>query len=134
MLTITAYHPTLWLMTAIAGLLLLQLLIADVSAMIAKHKPGHPIPTDNPTFLFRSARAHANTNETIAAFILLATVGILAQVSPGWLNGCAGVYMAGRVLHMVFYYAHQNLLRSTAFVVSLLGLIGMLGTVVRGLF
>lgn len=78
--------PTI-LALALAGfLLLLQRIVADVAAIRAGHKPGHPIPADSGSFVFRSSRAHANTNESIAAFLLFAVAGMLGGADPYWLN------------------------------------------------
>ena len=122
------YAPTLWVAIGIGGLLLLQIVIADLLSIRAQHKPGFPIEADQHSLLFRSARVYANTNETIAAFGLFALVGILAAASPAWLNGFALFYFVGRVGHMLFYYWGLSVLRSLAFGVSLLALFGMLAT------
>lgn len=125
-----AYYPTLWAMGAAGALLLVQLLIADLAGIKARHKPGTPIPVDVSTFLFRAARAHANTNESISAFGLFAVTGILSGAAPFWLNGFAWGYVVCRIGHMGFYYANQSLLRSTVFGISLVALAGMFITTV----
>jgi len=81
------YRLTIWVMGIAGFLLLWQLVIADLTAIRHKHKAGYPIPADSTTFLFRSARAHANTNESIAAFALLAIAGMLSSAPPTWING-----------------------------------------------
>lgn len=122
---IEAYHATVLAMGAAGGLLLLQMVVLDVAGMKARHPPGVPVPPDPRNFLFRATRAHANTNESIAAFALLALSGILSSASPAWLNGLAWTYVLARVGHMLFYYANQGLLRSSAFAIGLIALIGM---------
>ncbi len=121
-----AYNPTIWAMAVTAGLFLLQMLIADFAGIKARHQPGTPVPVDPSLFLFRASRAHANTNESIAAFVLLALTGILANAPAAWLNGLAWVYVAGRAGHMLFYYAKLATARTIAFTVGVLGLLGML--------
>lgn len=125
MLVDSAYHPTVWAMGASGALLLVQLIVADISAIKAGHKAGTPIPVDFKRFMFRAARAHANTNESISAFIVLAITGLLSSASPLWLNTLAWAYIACRTAHMVSYYANKRIPRSTAFGISLLVLLGM---------
>lgn len=121
-----AYHPTVWAMGTVAGLFLIQILIVDFSSIRAKHPPGTPVPVDHNNFLFRATRAHANTNESIAAFALLALAGILSTAPAAWLNGLAWTYVLGRTAHMLCYYANLGLARSSAFALALVALLGML--------
>ena len=71
-----AYSPTIVAVGLAGGLLLLQLIVADLSAIRAGHKAGTPIPVDFSRFHFRAARAHTNTNESLAGFGLLAIAGV----------------------------------------------------------
>lgn len=121
------YYLTIWAAAATGLLVVAQLLVADVAAIRAAHKSGTPIPPDSKSFLFRAARAHANTNESVAAFVLFALVGVLGGASPAWLGGLAWLYVTARLAHMVAYYGNQKVPRSTAFGVSLLALFGMFG-------
>lgn len=126
---LTAYHTTL-VTLALAGLLLVvQLIIADLTAIRNGHKAGYPIPADSGTFLFRSARAHINTNESVAAFALFGLTGVALSASPAWLNLLSVVWLCSRLAHMGFYYANQKPLRSLSFAVSLVALLGMALTV-----
>lgn len=122
------YSPTLWALGAAGALLLVQLIVADLVAIRSSHKAGTPIPPDTSKFLFRAARAHANTNESIAAFTLFAVAGILSAAPAVWLNALAWAYLACRLAHMLAYYANRKVARSTAFGISLLVLLGMFGT------
>lgn len=106
-------------------LLLVQMLVVDFAGMGAGHKPGHPVPADHGNFLFRAVRAQANSNESIAVFILLALFGMFAGAAPAVLGWSALAYVAGRLGHMVCYYAGIGLARSICFGVALLGLLGM---------
>jgi uncharacterized MAPEG superfamily protein len=119
------YSPTIWALWATGGLMIVQIVVADVAGIRVRHAPGTPVVADPQSFLFRAVRAHANTNESVAVFILLAVFGILAMVSPLTLNVLSWVYVAARAAHMMFYYAGIALLRSISFGVSLLALLGM---------
>lgn len=120
------YASTIQALGATGALLLVQLLVADVAGVRAHHGPGMPVAPDPANFLFRAVRAHANTNESVAAFVLLALYGILSGATPSTLNALSWIYVAGRVGHMAFYYAGIGLARSASFGVSFLALIGML--------
>lgn len=120
------YSATVLAMGVTAGLMLIQMLVADTAAIRAGHVPGAPVPTDHGNFLFRATRAHANTNESVAAFALLALFGIFTAATASWLNGLAWCYVGGRAGHMLCYYFDQRLARSAFFTVSLLALVGML--------
>lgn len=123
-----SYAPTILAMACAGGLLLLQLIIADLVAIRAGHRAGTPIPVDFRSFLFRAARAHANTNESVAAFALLAVSGMAAGAHPLALNALTWSYLACRLGHMVAYYMNRKAPRSAAFGLSLLALLGMLAT------
>jgi uncharacterized MAPEG superfamily protein len=119
------YSPTIWAFFATGGLLLVQIVVVDVAGIRARHAPGTPVAADPRSFLFRAVRAHGNTNESVAVFILLALFGVLAMVSPTPLNVLSWTYVAARVAHMAFYYAGIAPLRSASFAISLLALLGM---------
>ena len=123
---LTPYAPTIWAMGAAGGLLLVQLLVLDVAGLKARHRPGTPVEPDHGNFLFRASRAHANTNESIAAFILLGLFGVLSAAPAGWLNTLSWVYVLARIAHMLCYYANVHLLRSLSFGVGLAALLSML--------
>lgn len=120
------YGATIWSMGLMAMLMLLQLVVLDVAGIRAGHVPGAPVSGGHDDFFFRAHRAHANTNESIAIFVLAALFGILRNASPWWLNGAAVVYVAARVAHMLCYYADVRLARSASFVVAFAALIVML--------
>lgn len=102
-----------------------QLLIADVIGLKARHNPGYPIEPNHNNLHFRSSRALSNTNESVAIFILFACFSILSSANAHVLNICSCVYLFGRVGHMLCYYSNVKLLRSISFGLSLLGLAGM---------
>jgi uncharacterized MAPEG superfamily protein len=121
-----AYLPLALAMGATAFLLLVQMLIVDFAGIRARHVPGTPVPSDHNLFLFRATRAHANTNETIAVFILLAWFGLVSEARPSLLNVAAWVYVAGRAGHMSCYYLDWRAARSTSFAIGLIALWAML--------
>ncbi len=125
------YQIVVGALGATAALLLVQILVVDVAGIRARHTPGTPVAPDHGLFLFRAVRAHANTNESIAAFVLLALFGILRGADAVWLGVLAWIYVGGRAAHMLCYYADLRLLRSAAFAVALLALLAMLAV---GLF
>ena len=122
----TEYSATLFAILSIGGLVLFQLIVADLAAIRAKHKAGTPIPPDFSRFYFRAARAHANTNESVAVFIALAVGGVFFAASPFWLGIFSWAYIGCRVAHMTAYYGNKRLARSTAFGLSLVVLLCML--------
>ena len=123
---IAAYGPTIWAMGLVGGLLLVQLLIADLVGLKAGHVPGKAVEADPRDFLFRATRAHANTNESIAGFILISLFAMASPLSPFWVNALSGLYLASRIAHMASYYVANQPLRSIAFGVSLLTLFALL--------
>lgn len=123
---IETYGPTIASFGVIGGLLLIQLLVADVLGIVSGHTPGTGVPPNHDDKLFRATRAHANTNESIASFLAIAVFGIAVSAAPVWLNNLSLLYVAGRIGHMCCYYADLRVLRSLFFAVSLLALFGML--------
>jgi uncharacterized MAPEG superfamily protein len=97
-----------------ALLMLIQIVMADVLGILAKHVLGTPIEANHDSLLFRANRTVANTNESIAVFILVVVFCVLAGASP--------VHTA----YAIFYYANWQLLRSVVFGVSLLFLFALL--------
>lgn len=114
-------------------LALVQLLIADVVGIRAGHTPGHPVEGGHDSLHFRSTRAIANLNESFAIFLGLAVAALCLPVDPAWAGGFAWIYVAGRVLHGVCYYADWRIARSIAFGLALLSLVLLAGGVVLAL-
>ena len=109
----------------LTGLLLVQLLVADVAGIRAAHIPGTPVPADHDSFLFRASRALANSNESVVIFVLLSFVAALTLEGSGreWAGYCLWSYLAGRGGHMLCYYFDIRLLRSVSFAIALLALL-----------
>jgi uncharacterized MAPEG superfamily protein len=124
---LTIYMPTIASFGIIGSMLLVQLLVADIAGIVHKNVPGAPIPTDHSKLLFRAHRAHANTNESVAAFIALTLFALAVSATPSWLNALCQLYIAGRLGHMVCYYANLKIPRSIFFAISVLALFGILG-------
>ena len=122
---LTPYKNIVLIWGVIGLMSFIQLIIADLCSIKSKQTPGYPIEADHNSLLFRAVRAHANTNESIAIFILFSLFGILSAANPEWLNNFAITYLIGRILHMVFYYANIPLARSAVFVMILVALFGM---------
>ncbi|MEE4249015.1 MAG: MAPEG family protein [Alcanivoracaceae bacterium] len=128
------YEFTVIAMVAIAALLLVQLIVLDIAGIRSGHVPGAPVKSDHGSFLFRAVRAHANTNESIVVFVILAVAAILSSSSPTWTNIWAWLYVVSRFGHMLCYYANFKIARSVSFAVSIVALILLLSTVIATLF
>ena len=122
---VVPYHPTLAAYAVLGVLVLVQVSVADVAGIGARHVPGMPVTTGHGDFFFRATRAYANTNESLATFVLLTLAAILLGANAAWTNRLAVVFVASRAVHMLAYYTDLRTLRSTAFGVGLLCLIGL---------
>ena len=132
--TLLAYQPTLVACAALAVLIMVQVLVADYASIRAKHVPGMPVTEGHGSFLFRSARALGNTNETLGLFLLLVALAVLFGATARWVNLLVWVYVAARAGHMTFYYARKGLLRSLSFGVGLGAQFALLVLVVMAAF
>ena len=110
---------------AMGILFILQTLVADVAGIKGGHVPGTPVGGGHDDFLFRAARAHANTNENFGAFIVLALSAVALAASPVWTNRLVWAFVAARAAHMLAYYADLRIIRSAAFGVGLVALVGL---------
>lgn len=130
---VAAYHSTVLSLGGMGALLLVQLFVVDVAGIRSKHAPGSPIEADPANFLFRAARAHANTNESIAAFVLLTLFAIGMGADPTWTNGASLVFLAARASHMICYWAGLGIARSASFGVAGIALTVLAATGLRAL-
>ena len=121
------YHTAILCLGLSGALLIVQILVADVVAIKAKHPPGMPITHGHDSFIFRSARAAANTNETIAAFIACLLFCFLVGADAGWVNTLALLYIAARLGHMACYYLDWRLARSSIFSLTIIAILGLFG-------
>lgn len=120
------YELTILSWGVLAALLLVQILIADVVGLKAKHVPGTPVDASHDNLLFRVSRTVANTNESIALYLVLVLFCVFSGADATYTGYLSWTYVAGRTVYAVCYYLNQQLLRSTCFGVSLLALCGML--------
>ena len=128
------YHSTLVACVVLAALILVQVLVADLASIMAKHVPGMPVTDGHASFHFRAVRALGNTNETLGLFLLLVALALLLGADPKWTQRLAWIYVAARAGHMAFYYARVGWARSTAFSVSLAAQAALLVVVAMALF
>lgn len=120
------YESTIMAMGVMAGLMLLQLLIADAVGIKAKHSPGSAVVANHDDFLFRATRTVANTNESIAIFLLASLFCILAHANPAYTATAAWGFVVARAVYAACYYFDFRLLRSVIFGLSLLFLAALL--------
>jgi uncharacterized MAPEG superfamily protein len=110
----------------IALLMHMQVLVLDVLGLRAKHLPGTPVEANHGSPIFRASRTVANTNETIAVFILALMFCVLAQATPFHTVYAAWGFVVSRILYAICYYSNLKLLRSVVFGISLLFLFDLL--------
>jgi len=111
----------------VLGLFLLaQALVADAAAIRSGHVPGTPVGGGHDDFLFRAARAHANTNESLGAFLVLSLAAIFLGAGAWWTNVLASGFVASRAGHMLAYYLDLRAARSASFAAGFGCLIGLL--------
>ncbi len=119
------YEISIIVLGLTGALSLLQLLAFDFMAIKLKHPPGYPIESSHKNLLFRLSRAHANTNETLGAMIVLFLFALLSLADPVWVNRLMLGYFSMRVIHMLSYYANWKALRGIVFGLSVLFLFGL---------
>lgn len=122
----SAYGGVLTAWVVLAGLTLLQAIVEDFAGIRGKRTPGMPVTTGHDDFLFRAIRAHSNTLENLPVFILLSLAAMLLGASPRATTNLVWTFLAARVLHMVAYYTDLRTLRSAAFAIGFLAVIGLL--------
>jgi uncharacterized MAPEG superfamily protein len=122
---VTPYHAALVSHVVLGILFIAQTLVADAAAIRAGHVPGTPVTGGHDDFLFRAARAHANTIENLAAFVVLSLAAVFLAADPWWTNALTGTFVVSRLAHMLAYYFDLRLARSAAFTVGLLCLVGL---------
>lgn len=113
-------------MCGMALLMLMQILVVDVLGIRAKHVPGTLVDANHDSLIFRASRTVANTNESIAVFILAVLFCVLMGASPLYTAYAAWGFVVSRVLYAFCYYSNLKLLRSVVFGVSLVFLFALL--------
>ena len=119
-------HPVVPAVGTMALLMLLQVLVADFVGIRNRHVPGSGLSGGHEDAFFRVARTVANTNETIAIFLLAALFCVWAGASESATAWAAWAYVGARGAYAVCYYCNLQTLRSTCFVISLLALLALL--------
>jgi uncharacterized MAPEG superfamily protein len=123
---IVPYGPVFAAWLSLAAACLVQAIVADVAGIRAQHVPGMPVSGGHDDFFFRAVRAHANTNENLALFLLLSLAAMFLGAN-GWLtNVLVWGFVIARIVHMLAYYADQRVLRSVAFSVGFVCLVVLL--------
>ncbi|MEM6605819.1 MAG: MAPEG family protein [Pseudomonadota bacterium] len=123
---IETYTTTIAALGSLAALMFGQLLIADVVGLRSKHIPGSQVPSDHGNPLFRASRTVANTNESIAIFILATAFCLLSGSSPSATGYSAWAFVIARFSYAVCYYLNWQLPRSAMFGLSLAALAALL--------
>lgn len=113
-------------MGAMTLLMLIQILAIDVLGILAKHVPGTPIDANHDSLIFRASRVVANTNESIAVFVLAVMFCVLMEASPLYTAYAAWGFVVSRILYALCYYLNFKLFRSVVFGISLLFLFVLL--------
>nr|WP_246225538.1 MAPEG family protein [Vibrio agarilyticus] len=122
---VTQYSTSVLVLGLSGILFFIQLLVADVTGIKQGHTLGISVNAGHESFLFRSSRAFANSNETVGIFVLFMLFAIFSSANQFWVNGLSLMYLVGRIGHMIFYYANFQLMRSVSFVISAIGLAGI---------
>lgn len=120
------YSMTIAALGALAVLMLGQLLVADVIGIRSKHVPGSQVPSDHENPLFRASRVVANTNESVAIFMLAVLFCMLSGASASATGYSAWAFVIARLLYAACYYLNWQLSRSVIFGMSLLALLALL--------
>ncbi len=120
------YESTILALGAMALLMFAQLIFADMVGIKSKHPPGGLVATDHKNLLFRATRTVANTNESVAIFVLAALFCILSSTSPNLTAYASWGFVAARLLYAVCYYNNFQVLRSVIFGISLLFILALL--------
>lgn len=126
MIEIQTYSTAITALGTLAGLMIVQLLIADMLGIMNKHTPGSTVTADHSNALFRAVRAVANTNESIAIFVCLFLFCVLAGADPDLTAYAAWSYVITRSLYALCYYTNQQTLRSVSFGLSIVCLLALL--------
>ncbi len=126
--TLTDYTLLVSATGFMALLLLVQVLVVDVLGLRAGHTPGTPVAPDHRDALFRATRTVANSNESIAVFILAVLFCIFSGASPDYSGYAAVAFVVARTLYAICYYGNLQILRSIVFGISLLSLAALIAT------
>lgn len=119
---LSAYAPLGAPLLALGGLHLVQLLVADVLGLRSGHTPGTPIEGGHDDPLFRAARAHANTAESLGVLFLFLGAAVLLGGDPVWLSRCLWAVVGLRLVYTLCYWSDWRRARSVSFALALVGI------------
>ena len=128
-----AYQGTLSAATALMVMVVLQQLIATGAHRSQKNAVPGVVADDlgHDSFVFRSHRTFMNSLENVPIALASLIVAMMLEVNPTSLFWAAWVYVGGRLLHMVLYYAiateKNPSPRSYFFMIALLAQLYILG-------
>lgn len=122
------YSMTIAALGAMAALMFIQLLIADVIGIRLNHIPGSQVATDHKSILFRVSRTAANTCESIGIFILAVLFCMLSGADPTNTAYTAWAFICARLLYAICYYLNLQLFRSIMFGMALISLASLIVT------
>ena len=125
-LLLASYESTVLSWGALALLLLIQITVVDIVSLRARHVPGTPVEANHDNLLFRVSRTVANTNESIAAYLVLVLFCIFSGADAAYTGYLSWTYVLGRAAYAVCYYLNLQLPRSACFGVTLLAMVGLL--------
>lgn len=120
------YTGTIVAIGTLALLMFCQIIVADVVGLKSKHLPGSQVSADHGKLLFRVTRTVANTNESIAIFIVAAMFCMLSGAAADSTAYAAWSFVAARFLYALCYYANLQAARSVMFGISLFALAALL--------
>ncbi len=120
------YQSSILALGTLAVLMLVQLLIADVTGILNKKVPGTSVVESHGNSLFRVTRTMANTNESVAIFLVAWLFCVFSDASPDYTAYASWTYVTARLLYAVCYYANIQVMRSVCFVFSLVGIAGLI--------
>lgn len=121
-----AYFTSILALGAMALLMLIQLIVADIVGIRSRHIPGTPVAGDHNDLHFRVTRAVANTNESIAIFILLVLFALFSGATPHLVAIATWGYVISRLCYTGCYYANLQTFRSVCFGLSVVMLLALL--------
>jgi uncharacterized MAPEG superfamily protein len=119
------YESTIVGLGAMALLMVIQLVFADIVSIKARHTPGSPVLVGHESLLFRSARTVGNTNESVAIFLLSVLFCIYSNASPTLTAYVSWGFIITRLFYAGFYYFNLQLCRSVTFGISILCLLAL---------
>ncbi|MEX0955226.1 MAG: MAPEG family protein [Rhizobiaceae bacterium] len=88
---------------ALCGLSILLAVYSGASKGRAKALSGPVIPADDDNLLYRIDRAHMNSVEALAPFVVPSVLAMMVGVGPATLAVLVWVHVAIRLVHLVIY-------------------------------